>query len=181
MHISWCGSPLPAIWLKQSNLYKFLKVWRIWDLIALALAVIWVWVCIWTKFSPPPTGFIYLLVCLFIVVCFHEIVFLEGHYLSLAFIAVIHTMTKKYLGEEMVHFILYLSDHSPSLWRVKARTQGRNLEADTDARLWRNAAYWLAQFPMACTVCFFNITQDSLPKHDTACIWASSHPLPVCA
>lgn len=42
---------------------------------------------------------------------------------------------QKHLWEERVYFLLKLSGCSPSLRRVKARTQGRNLEAGTDARL----------------------------------------------
>lgn len=127
VHISWYCSPLSVIWLKQNNLYELLKEKGAWDVTALVLGIVLSSESAFGPSSPPSLFF----GCLLTEDCI-----LEDHCLSLVSIALLNTMTKSILGKK---------GHSPSLRRVKARTQGRNREAGTDARLWRDAAYWLVR------------------------------------
>ena len=48
-------------------------------------------------------------------------------------------------GKEWVYFNLHLSGHNPSLKEVRAGTQGRTLEAGSDAEAMEGVPYWLAQ------------------------------------
>lgn len=57
---------------------------------------------------------------------------------------VIKLHNQKHLGEERVYFSSVLSGHRPSLREVRARSQGRNLEAEPKQRPWRNTTYWVA-------------------------------------
>lgn len=61
----------------------------------------------------------------------------------------------------MVYFSLQLRAHTPSLREVSAGTQGRNLEAGTEAKGMRNAAYGL--FAHSFLILLFYTPQDHLP------------------
>jgi hypothetical protein len=51
---------------------------------------------------------------------------------------------QKQQEEERVYFILQFPGLAPSLWEVRAGTQGRNLEAGTETEAPLNSAvYWL--------------------------------------
>lgn len=62
-----------------------------------------------------------------------------------------NTMTKLNLGrKEFISFIL--THHSSSLKKIKARTQGKNLEAGSEAEV--TEEHRLLAFLCACSTCF---------------------------
>lgn len=66
--------------------------------------------------------------------------------------AVIKDHDPKLLGEEKVYFILQLLGHTLSLRKVRAETEVRTLQAETEAEAMRSTAYRLV--PMVCSATF---------------------------
>lgn len=81
-------------------------------------------------------------------------------------IVVIKLHNQKHFGEERVYFSSVLSGHRPSLREVRARSQGRNLEAETKAEAMEEH--------QGCYGCLFR-AQDHMPMNNSTHKWSETH------
>lgn len=89
------------------------------------------------------------------------------------------TVIKHQRGNGLVCFSLQISGPSATLKGFRPRAQGRNLEAGTEARSWRNTAYWLVFYTNLTTYpgggvihsglssAKSNINQENTPQTNT--------------
>lgn len=77
------------------------------------------------------------------------------------FVLWLNTMTKGNL--RMTEGLFQLMACSLSLREVRTGTWGRNPEAGTETRPWRDSVYWLA-LPMVCSACFLIQLRTTSPR-----------------